>query len=132
MVKVEPIQAYADGLLDGDELAELADTSIGNIIVPVREPRQQHSENGKNVTRSHTLVPPVPHGVSPPRVKAAGSRPNDGTTAVRTRSKLSSGSFSGPTAVAAKDLQSTSKKPTTTISKEELEVSGHRQPQCCN
>jgi hypothetical protein len=133
VVKVGPIQAYADGLLSDDELAELADASIGNVIVPVREPRRQHSENGGNATRSHTFVSSVPHDVSPPRVKAAGSRPNDETTAVRTRSKLSSGGFPGPTAVAAQGLQSTaSKEPTTAIGKEELEVSGHRQGQCGN
>lgn len=128
MVKVG-IQAYADGLLNNDELAELADASTGGVVVPAQKPRRQDSEHGKIATRSHTSI--SPH-VSPPLVNVAGSRPNDGATVVRTRSKLPSGGFSGPSAVAAQGLQSTpSKKPTTTISKEELEVSGH-QGQCGN
>lgn len=121
MVKLGPIQAFADGLLNDDELAELADTSIGKVVMPEREPRRQHSENGKHATRSHASVSPVPHDVSPPRVNAAGSRPSDGTAA-----PCKSVGSPGPPAVTAQWPPSApSKKPTIVISKEELEVSDY-------
>ncbi|KAI9570156.1 ribonuclease H-like domain-containing protein [Boletus coccyginus] len=113
----DDLKAFADGLLNDDELAELADTSIGKVVMPEREPRRQHSENGKHATRSHASVSPVPHDVSPPRVNAAGSRPSDGTAAL-----CKSVGSSGPPAVTAQWPPSApSKKPTTVISKEELE-----------
>jgi len=129
VVKLGPIQAYADGLLNDDELAELADTSIGKVVMPEREPRQRHSEDVKHVTRSHTSASPVPHDVSPPRVNAARSRLSDETVALHNKSKgmLPSVGSSGPHAVTARCLSSApSKKPTTIISKEELEVSDYQ------
>lgn len=109
MVKVGPIQAYADGLLNDHELAKSADTSKG---LPVHE---------KNAGRSHSSASHVPHEVSPPRINPAGlvaARP-DG------RSKLLSGDTSGPTSITTLAQPAPSKKPTTTISKEELEVRGY-------
>lgn len=93
VVKVGAIQAYADGLLGANELAELADTSMGNVILPVREPRRPHSGSEKNATRGHTSASLVPHEVSPPRINAVGlvaARPSDWTIAVRSKSKLPS------------------------------------------
>ncbi|KAF8559923.1 ribonuclease H-like protein, partial [Imleria badia] len=78
----DDLKAYVDSLLSDDELAELADTN--SAVLPVEEPRRQHSESGERTTRSHTSVSPVPHGVSPERVKVAGSispRPSDGIAA---------------------------------------------------
>lgn len=111
VIKVGPIQAYADGLLNDDELAELADMSIGNVILPV----QQHTADGKNATQGHASTSLVPHGVSPPRINDAGlalARPNDGTIAVRSSSLAHQ---SAP-----------SKESTPAISQEELEVSGYQ------
>lgn len=121
MVKVASIQAYADGLLSDEELAELASTSISHVILPVEEPGRQRSESGKHATRCHTSVSPVPLAVSPERVKVAGSiapRPSNGVAAVGSRGQLPSGSSSRSVAAPV-----SSKKPTPALSKEELEVS---------
>ncbi|KAN0100219.1 Ribonuclease H-like domain containing protein [Tylopilus felleus] len=112
----DDLKAFADGLLNDDELAEFADTSINNVTLPTREPSQQHLESGKHVNQSHTSVPPLSHTTSPQRANASGAilpRQSDGISVVRSTSKL-------PSEGSATTL-APSKQPTTAISKEESE-----------
>lgn len=128
-VKVGPIQAYADGLLNDDELAGLAGTSVDNVVMPVREPMRYHSERGKDATPIHTSVSSgVPHDATRPRTSIAGLnalRPSDEMITVRGSSNLASGGSSWP--IVAKGLQSVlSEKPATVISEEELQVGNYQ------
>lgn len=102
MVKVGPIQAYADGLLDDDELAQLADTSTCN--VPLLEQPPRAADEG-NTTQNRTSAQASPRWVN-----------------ATSKNKLPPRCPSGPSTTDPQSGYSS----TTSVSKEELEVSGYR------